>query len=35
MESDLLLDVGTGLFLGAVAWSLAALWLDDRGTARG
>ena len=30
MESDLLLDIGTGLLLGAVACSLAALWLDDR-----
>lgn len=35
MESDLLLDIGTGLFLGAVACSLAALWLDDRGDSAG
>ena len=31
MEGELLLDVGVGLFAGAVVWSLAALWLDDRG----
>ena len=31
MESDLLLDIGTGLFAGAVVWSVASLWLDDRG----
>lgn len=31
MESDLLLDIGVGLFAGAVAWSLAALWFEDWG----
>lgn len=30
MEGDLLLDVGAVLFAGAVVWSLAALWFDDR-----
>ena len=29
MESDLLLDIGVGLFAGAVAWSLASLWFDN------
>lgn len=31
MEGELLLDVGAVLFVGAVACSLAAPWLDDRG----
>ncbi len=31
MEGELLLDLGVGLFAVAVAWSLATLWLDDRG----
>ena len=31
MEGELLLDIGVGLFAGAVAWSIAALWLDDGG----
>lgn len=31
MESDLLLDIGTGLFLGAVACSLGTLLLDEGG----
>ena len=31
MESDLLLDIGAGLFAGAVVWSVAALFFDDGG----
>ena len=31
LEGDLLLDIGVGLFAGAVVWSIAALWLDDGG----
>ena len=31
MEGELLLDVGAVLFAGAVVWSVAAPWLDDRG----
>ena len=31
MEGGLLLDIGTGLFAGAVVWSLSALWFDDEG----
>ena len=31
MEGELLLDIGAGLFAGAVVWSLAALWFEDWG----